>query len=865
LTLQTKNLVGNSGDTFEDWTITCLEGSSASGSISSGSEELTNAESTSATITTASGDFSGCERAMFASYNLVGTEDESYLSWEVTNFDNSETDGTSSSTITLANDGTLTFVVSPTTDWVEVGDRIQVASYTTTTVDLDDVSYLWNAREELYLSDLDDDDLSVNRDYTTDKADEGRYITTWVDYDLDGVVDENEYRDFDTTIFDDSSVSYSYFDVSSETEARNLVEYIRGIEKDDSRNRTIQYSSDDSESHVMRLGDIVNSTPTAVTSPAEAFDLLYYDTSYSVFKAQYIDRRNVIYAGANDGMIHAFNGGFYTETTDDDGETVVSYSTSGTKHDGTPAVEHPLGSELWAYAPMNLLPHLQWLKDENYGDSHVNYMDSKPRVFEAKIFDTDDDHPEGWGQVMVVGMNLGGGAMAVDIEDANKTTESHTFRSAYVIMDITNPEVAPILLGEIQPPDESFTSVYPAVAAFQDVGDNTTCGSSDEACNSWYLIFGTGPDDLSTVESSQSTKVYLFNLRQLVDGEKAPTTAMSSNSSCTVDAYNDLYNIITCDTGIGNTFMGTPVVVDWDLDFKANTLYFGLVRDEDTSTYNSDNSDTGLVMRMAFKDDADHTYWDDPTTFFDAGQPLSIYDAPVPGIDDNDHHWIYFGTGRYFSSADKTTIDIQSLFGVKDDEDDIYPVENNDLLDVTDAEVYTDGTLQTDITGVSGSTLSTFDEIVDEIDSGYAAGWYRELPAISGTTGVDPATRNVTDSLLINGVLVSTVFQPSEDPCEGEGNSRLYGLYYKTGTGYPDSPILGTSTEEVDGTTKYLTTTYINLGTGFASAPTATSGSGSDTITVYTKLSTGATIATSVDDNEVSSGRTSWTDIDPDN
>jgi len=219
----------------------------------------------------------------------------------------------------------------------------------------------------------------------------------------------------------------------------------------------------------------------------------------------------------------------------------------------------------------------------------------------------------------------------------------------------------------------------------------------------------------------------------------------------------------------------------------------------------------------------------------------------------------------YIRRVNKTTTDIQSLFGVKDAEDDNYPVANDDLLDVTDAEVYSDGTLQTDITAMDGSDLSTFDEIVNEIDGGDAAGWYRQLPAISGTTGADPATRNVTKSLLISGVLVSTVFQPSEDPCVGEGNSRLYGLYYKTGTGYPDSPILGTSTEEVDGVTKYLTTTWVSLGTGFASAPTASSGSGSDTVTVYTKLSTGTTIETDVDTTEdIRSGRTSWTDLDPD-
>ena len=93
----------------------------------------------------------------------------------------------------------------------------------------------------------------------------------------------------------------------------------------------------------------------------------------------------MIYVGANDGMLHAFNGGFWNETSS---RFDLTFSGSG-------ATSHPLGGELWAYIPMNLLPHLQWLTENNY--PHVPYMDGKFQVFDANVFPDDTDHPDGWG------------------------------------------------------------------------------------------------------------------------------------------------------------------------------------------------------------------------------------------------------------------------------------------------------------------------------------------------------------------------------------------------------------------------------------------------------------------------------------
>ena len=85
--------------------------------------------------------------------------------------------------------------------------------------------------------------------------------------------------------------------------------YIRGVELPGTRPRAIDYDGDGDED-IWRLGDIVHSTPKLVSSPKSGYDSTYRDTSYEDFKAHYQDRRHVVYVGANDGLLHAFNGGF---------------------------------------------------------------------------------------------------------------------------------------------------------------------------------------------------------------------------------------------------------------------------------------------------------------------------------------------------------------------------------------------------------------------------------------------------------------------------------------------------------------------------------------------------------------------------
>jgi type IV pilus assembly protein PilY1 len=713
-------------------------------------------------------------------------------------------------------------------------DATNFTPSSSTTDSLKSLRTIWNAREEL--STLTS--VSSQRSYSSSAA-TGRYIFTWMDTDGDGIVDSTEVEDFDKTQI--SASNYGWLNEADETTAENLVDYMRGVEITGFRTRTIDYD-DDGSAEVIRLGDIIHSTPTVVDTPAEAFDLLYGDANYGVFRKKYENRRRVVYVGANDGMLHAFNGGFY-----DVKNRQFSLQSPG----GGTETSHPLGSELWAYVPMNLLPHLKWFAAADY--PHVYYMDAKPRVFDAKIFDVGSGgvtgqsggattHPGGWGTVLVAGMRLGGGEITVDTaadglgasDSDSDNSDDRTLSSSYVILDITDPEQPPALIAELRTPNLGFTTVYPTAFALRE---------TDDSPNGWYLVFGTGPNDLATVTSDHAAELYVYDL------------------------YNQQF---VSDFGPGdvtletNSFLGDPVSVDWGLSYRADAVYFGTVN-------GSAASPGGKLYRLKINPDNttandNPTNWVGPDVLLDLGKPVVA--TPTVSVDKQDQHWVFVGTGRFFSSADKSSTAPQALYAVKDPGSS--SVALSDLLNVTNATVFEDGTLEGTISGLT--TPSTFHDLMDYIASS-KKGWILKLPS-----GTDPSARVVNQSVLLGQVLLTTAYTPNTDICRAEGRSALYGLHFQTGTALPGTNTfgIGTATCSSCQTTQHELLRSVDIGVGLASSPSlhtipgnsdSSSGSGSSggsqTVKVFTQTSTGAIVAESAKvGGSLRSGEVSWREFE---
>ncbi len=160
------------------------------------------------------------------------------------------------------------------------------------------------------------------------------------------------------------------------------------------------------------LGDIVSSAPMFVGRPPFMYPDLLESAPYSAFVGNNADRRHMVYAGANDGMLHGF-----------DGET---------------------GQELLAFIPGAVFTNLHELTKPSY--THRYYVDGSPTMGDA-FYDG------AWHTVLVGGLNKGGNSIyALDITDPDDFSEA----------DADN-----IFLWEYTDADLGYTYSRPAVVRLQ--------------------------------------------------------------------------------------------------------------------------------------------------------------------------------------------------------------------------------------------------------------------------------------------------------------------------------------------------------------------------------------------------------------
>lgn len=176
-------------------------------------------------------------------------------------------------------------------------------------------------------------------------------------------------------------------DQRAQATVSSLVNYLRGQRQNEGF--AVGQSGKLYRARTNVLGDIVNSKPQFVGAPY--FD--YADDGYYEFKTVNANRQNMIYVGANDGMLHAI------------------YAPPAT---ATPSERVNEGKEAWAYIPTQVIPSLSRLADVNYGSNHRFFVDGTPTVADVKFADGS------WHTILVGGLRGGG--------------------KGYYALDITNPE-----------------------------------------------------------------------------------------------------------------------------------------------------------------------------------------------------------------------------------------------------------------------------------------------------------------------------------------------------------------------------------------------------------------------------------------
>ncbi|UCD34634.1 MAG: hypothetical protein JSU90_10100, partial [Nitrospiraceae bacterium] len=504
-----------------------------------------------------------------------------------------------------------------------------------------------------------------------------------------------------------------------------------------------------STNHVWKLGDIVHSTPTVVSKPMENYNLLYGDASYTTYRMAYNKRRQVVYVGANDGMLHAFNGGCFDQAGM---KFYPDVNAGGECVSGG----HELGEELWAFIPRGLLPHLQWTTSPDY--THVYYVDGKPKVTDVRVFTADATHPEGWGTILIGSMRYGG-------KDITWTSGStYTFTPEYFALDITDP-LNPRVLWSFSDPSLGLSMSYPAVAK---IGDE------------WFAIFGSGATDFNTssnLVTYQPGNVFVLKLSGGTDGV-INTWTLGSN-----------YWKLT--TGNAKTFLANPITVDVDIDFDVDVAYIGENIQDNSGKWNA-------IMRRITTGEGTQT---DPSqwtlsTLANVADIAGTKDvvkritaAPAAGMDNHGSLYVYFGTGQFLGNSDKNHTDTGAFYAIKDEcwNGDCVTAYTS-LLDVSKSSVLTTGA----VSGVSGTCggATTWGSLQDA--SYTCDGWALYFSTMGEATDFTGASlshageRVNTKPLVLGGLVTWATYIPGIDECAYEGESNVYAVYYKTGTAYKD-------------------------------------------------------------------------------
>lgn len=198
------------------------------------------------------------------------------------------------------------------------------------------------------------------------------------------------------------------------------------------------------------LGDIVNSDPVFVSSEDFGYSRLpgSEGEGYRTFLQDKQDRPEMVYVGANDGMLHGFDAGD--------------------------------GREELAFIPNEVFPNLAALTDPDY--SHRFYVDGSPRVADAYLAD-------GWASVLAGTTGYGGRSVfALDV------TDPESFNENDVLWEFTHPE-----LGR--------TIGQPAIVRLEDGTWAVVLGNgynSDSQKASLFIIPLDDPEDYVRLETDDA-------------------------------------------------------------------------------------------------------------------------------------------------------------------------------------------------------------------------------------------------------------------------------------------------------------------------------------------------------------------------
>jgi len=668
-------------------------------------------------------------------------------------------------------------------------------------VNADDVNSLWRGGKKLWSRDLSSAPRKLYTYlYGSSAAACGAATFSVNDmYDLAAI-------NWSTISANDKCIINAYLQAADDTEAKNIIKYVQGYDHTDydssagaitstiggnkPRSRSVLIGG---SKKVWKLGDIVASTPRVqsfnklnnfhLDPPAGYGDMTYADdsTGKGFANSAAYKARGMAYAGANDGMMHAFKLGSLSMVGS--GQTKATLGGTG------------LGEEQWAFIPKNVLPYLKYLTDPGY--SHLFLVDGPTRLLDASIGYNDNayipaatrsiysaagcnasgsgshsaywackqdpatDNNKSWRSILIGSMGIGGASADAGATCTNcvKTPIAGAGSSSYFAIDITDP-ANPQYLWEFSHPEMGYATTGVAAAR---IGYSFSSGgvTYKDTNGRWFGVIGSGPT------GPIDTTYHQFK------GKTDNPLHMFVLDLKTGDLLKKF------DTTINNAFAGamTSAPIDTDrsrrLDagfYSDDALYFGY--SNCTSNCNTDTPVwNGGIMRLLTDENISPDNWVLSTLISNVG-PVS---TAIGKIQDrkNKNLWLYTGAGRYFFKGDDSASP-GKILAVKEpcynkNADDFYTVANINAQSprCTEEIVFASADFADQT-----STINTMNT---------QKGWFIDL-AGADTSNNFGAERVITEPVVMpNGGVFFTSFMPSTDICNYGGNSYLWGMRYDNG------------------------------------------------------------------------------------
>ena len=609
-----------------------------------------------------------------------------------------------------------------------------------------------------------------------------------------------------------------------------------------------------------KLGDIFHSGPLLVGNPSDFALFKANPQGYQTFFDTYRNRRRVLYLGANDGLLHAFEAGVWDRTP--------SVCPTGHCYDlGT-------GAELFAFAPRAIMQTYKPLKDAVGAQTKQDEwtVDLSPSAADVFIDTGHSGTPvpanRAWHTVLVGGVREGS-----PFEGTSGATPKDS-RGSYFALDVTQPDelvggveatgtlAAPKCLNspsDSPPGDSSCARAWPTVLweitdscgtpctsgtgdldvtgspgfGYPDMGETwskasmgrvkvctANCGNTTTPLpvfeDHYVAIFGGGFDR----ERLNRRGNWLY----MVDVETGKAL-YKVNSSCGVNSGSG---------GCTPTYFGSvasePAALDYNGDGYLDVIYVGDLKGQVWRIDLTDLRKLSSPPGGRFNNQLDLAAGSgQPFLFFQAPQPTPPATTPFRPI--------YFrpeAINLGYNSGGKPALGI--AFGTGDRDDILATIDTSSLTYKQRFYYIVDAANSTTTTESTPGLLDIATPTAAAATSVPAPGWFLEL--INGE-------RVVGDSLTAAGVIHFPTFNPlstapSGDACANTskctssgGTSRLYKVLYATGNAYLGAADRGET--QLNATFITAETAYLS-GTGDASGIYYSGGAKNPTLGVGRKI-----------------------------